>query len=156
MALRTCIFIQIKTDLLSCLHHLFGYVIFCILKAPEWFQFAGRYLFIAICHLTWLSSRKYGTVWYHPASSKLWNLTTLSFVNFQGKLTGTSRDLFACEASLFGLLCAWREVQILRQHSRLSRAGSASLEGSRFPRAGSASLEAPSRARPLPHAGTGI
>jgi hypothetical protein len=39
----------------------------------------------------------------------------LSFVNFQGKLTGTSRDLFACEASLFGLLCAWREVQILRQ-----------------------------------------
>jgi hypothetical protein len=46
-----------------------------------------------------------------------WNLTTLSFVNFQGKLTGTSRDLFACEASLFGLLCAWREVQILRQHT---------------------------------------
>jgi hypothetical protein len=39
----------------------------------------------------------------------------LSFVNFQGKLTGTSRDLFACEASFFGLLCAWREVQILRQ-----------------------------------------
>jgi hypothetical protein len=39
----------------------------------------------------------------------------LSFVNFQGKLTGTSCDLFACEASLFGLLCAWREVQILRQ-----------------------------------------
>jgi hypothetical protein len=30
-------------------------------------------------------------------------------------LTGTSHDLFACEASLFGLLCAWREVQILRQ-----------------------------------------
>jgi hypothetical protein len=60
-------------------------------------------------------SRKYGTVWYHPASSKLWNLTALSFVKFQGKLTGTSRDLFACEASLFGLLCAWREVQILRQ-----------------------------------------
>jgi hypothetical protein len=38
----------------------------------------------------------------------------LSFVNFQGKLTGTSRDLFACEASLFGLLCAWREVHILK------------------------------------------
>jgi hypothetical protein len=86
-------------------------------KAPEWFQFAGRRLFIAICHLTWISSRKYGTVWYHPASSKLWNLITLSFVNFQGKLTGTSCDLFACEASLFGLLCAWREVQILRQHT---------------------------------------
>jgi hypothetical protein len=69
-----------------------------------------------MCHLIWLPSRKYGTVWYHPASSKLWNLTTLSFVNFQGKLTGTSCDFFACEASFFGLLCAWREVQILRQH----------------------------------------
>jgi hypothetical protein len=56
--------------------------------------------------LTWLYSRKYGTVCYHPASSKVWNLTTLSFVNFQGKLIGTSWNLFACEASLFGLLCA--------------------------------------------------
>jgi hypothetical protein len=65
---------------------------FFLLKAPEWFQFIGRWLSIAICHLTWLCSRKYGTVWYHPASSKLWYLTTLSFVNFQGKLTGTSRD----------------------------------------------------------------
>jgi hypothetical protein len=44
-------------------------------------------------------SRKYGTVWYHPASSKLWYLTVLSFVNFQEKLTGTSFALCACEAS---------------------------------------------------------
>jgi hypothetical protein len=28
-------------------------------------------------------SRKYGTVWYHWASSKLWHLTTLPFVNFR-------------------------------------------------------------------------
>jgi hypothetical protein len=28
-------------------------------------------------------SHKYGTVWYHPASSKLWYLTVLSFVNFR-------------------------------------------------------------------------
>jgi hypothetical protein len=28
-------------------------------------------------------SRKYGTVWYHPASSKLWHLTMLPFVNFR-------------------------------------------------------------------------
>jgi hypothetical protein len=62
--------------------------------------------FIAIYHLTWLFSRKYGTVWYHLASSKLWYLTTLSFVNFQGKLTGTLRNPLACEASLLGLLCA--------------------------------------------------
>jgi hypothetical protein len=30
-------------------------------------------------------------------------------------LTGTSCDLFVCEASFFGMLCAWREVRILRQ-----------------------------------------
>jgi hypothetical protein len=45
-----------------------------------------------MCHPVWLFSRKYGTVWYHPACSKHWYLTTLSFVNFQEKLTGTSRD----------------------------------------------------------------
>jgi hypothetical protein len=28
-------------------------------------------------------SRKYGTVWYHLANSKLWHLTVLSFVNFR-------------------------------------------------------------------------
>jgi hypothetical protein len=48
-----------------------------------------------MCHLVWLFSRKYGTVWYHRASSKLWCLTSLSFVNFQEKLTGTSSLLFA-------------------------------------------------------------
>jgi hypothetical protein len=41
----------------------------------------------------------------------------LSFVNFQGKLNGTLWYLLACEASLFDLLCAWRRVQILRQHT---------------------------------------
>jgi hypothetical protein len=45
-----------------------------------------------MCHPVWLCSRKYGTVWCHPASSKLWYLTALSFVNFQEKLTGTSCD----------------------------------------------------------------
>jgi hypothetical protein len=48
-------------------------------------------------------SRKYGTVWYHPASSKFWYLTALSFVNFQEKLTGTSFALCACEASFVRL-----------------------------------------------------
>jgi hypothetical protein len=86
-------------------------------EAPEWFLVCWQ---IASCsymssHMTF--SRKYGTVWYHPASSKLWNLTTLSFVNFQEKLTGTSWNLFACEASSFGLLCAWRRVLILCQRT---------------------------------------
>jgi hypothetical protein len=47
---------------------------------------------IAMCRPIWLLSRKYGTVWHHPASSKFWYLTALSFVNFQEKWTGTSRD----------------------------------------------------------------
>jgi hypothetical protein len=47
----------------------------------------------------------------------------LSFVNFQGKLTGTSWNLLACEASLFGLLCAWRKVQILRQQPSATTVG---------------------------------
>jgi hypothetical protein len=85
-------------------------------KAPEWFLVCWQIALYSYMYLTWLSSRKYGTVWYHPASSKLWNLTTFSFVNFQGKLTGTSCDLLVCEASFFSLLCAWCEVQILRQH----------------------------------------
>jgi hypothetical protein len=56
-----------------------------------------------MCHPTWLLSRKFGTVWYHPASSKLWYLTALSFVNFHEKLTGTSFALCACEASFVRL-----------------------------------------------------
>jgi hypothetical protein len=56
-----------------------------------------------MCHPIWLLSRKYGTVWYHPASFKFWYLTALSFVNFQEKLTGTSFTLCACEASFVRL-----------------------------------------------------
>jgi hypothetical protein len=37
MTLRTYIFIQLKTDLSSCLRYLFGYVTFLHFKAPEWF-----------------------------------------------------------------------------------------------------------------------
>jgi hypothetical protein len=65
-----------------------------------------------MCHLIWLLSRKYGTVWYHPASSKLWYLTALSFVNFQEKLTGTSFALCACEAS-FVRLAVWLALSAL-------------------------------------------
>jgi hypothetical protein len=56
-----------------------------------------------MCHLVWLLGRKYGTVWYHPASSKLWYLTSVSFVNFQEKLTGTSSLLFARAKPAFRL-----------------------------------------------------
>jgi hypothetical protein len=87
-------------------------------EAPEWFLVCWQIASYSYMSSHMAFSRKYGTIWYHPASSKLWNLTTLSFVNFQEKLTGTSWNLFACEASLFGLLCAWRRVLILCQQTR--------------------------------------
>jgi hypothetical protein len=65
-----------------------------------------------MCHPSWLFSRKYGTVWYHPASSKLWYLTALSFVNFQEKLTGMSFTLCAWEAS-FVRLAVWLALSAL-------------------------------------------
>jgi hypothetical protein len=37
MALRTCDFAKIEIDLSSCLHHPFGYVMFCTLKLPNGF-----------------------------------------------------------------------------------------------------------------------
>jgi hypothetical protein len=39
-----------------------------------------------MCLFTWLSSRKYGTVWYHPASSKLWYLTAFHLLSISGKI----------------------------------------------------------------------
>jgi hypothetical protein len=65
-----------------------------------------------MCYPIWLFSRKYGTVWYHPASSKLWYLTALPFVDFQEKLTGTSFALCACEAS-FVRLAVWLALSAL-------------------------------------------
>jgi hypothetical protein len=55
-------------------------------KAPEWFLICWQIAFHSYMSSYMAFSRKYGTVWYHPASSKLWYLTILSFVNFQGKL----------------------------------------------------------------------
>jgi hypothetical protein len=86
---------------------------FSFYKFPNDFNSLANSFFIAMCHLVWLLSRKYGTVWYHPASSKLWYLTPLSFVNFQEKLTGTSSSLFArakpaCSACcVFGARCTF-------------------------------------------------
>jgi hypothetical protein len=51
-------------------------------------------LFVAICCSNWLYSRKYGTVWYHPASSRFY-LTVFILCQFQGKLTGTLPDFDA-------------------------------------------------------------
>jgi hypothetical protein len=45
-------------------------------------------LFVAICRSNWLYSRKYGTVWYHPASSRFY-LIVFILCQFREKLTGT-------------------------------------------------------------------
>jgi hypothetical protein len=74
-----------KDRLLSCLRHPFSSVTFPFISSRMTFSLLTG-LSIAMCHPVWLYSRKYGTVWYHPASSKLWYLTALSFVNFQEKI----------------------------------------------------------------------
>jgi hypothetical protein len=52
------------------------------------FRLLTNSLFVAICHSKWLHNRKYGTVWYHPASSRFY-LTIFILCQFPGKLTGT-------------------------------------------------------------------
>jgi hypothetical protein len=95
----------------SCLRHSFGSIDFLFYKIPNGFISLANSFSIAMCHLMWPFSRKYGTVWYHPASSNPWYLTALSFVNFQEKLTGTSSTLSArakpaCSACcVFGARC---------------------------------------------------
>jgi hypothetical protein len=103
---------QTKTDCHHA-HVIHSAVFFFSHKFPTVFNSLANSFYIAMCHLVWLLSRKYGTVWYHPTSSKLWYLTSLSFVNFQEKLTGTSSLLFArakpaCSACcVFGVRCTF-------------------------------------------------
>jgi hypothetical protein len=51
-------------------------------------------LFVAICRFNWLYSRKYGTVWYHSASSRFYLIVFILRL-FQGKLIGTLPDFNA-------------------------------------------------------------
>jgi hypothetical protein len=65
-----CNIIYLKTDLSSCLHHPFGNVLtICFYSSQMVLNLLADSLIVAICHLDWLHGRKYGTVWYHPASS---------------------------------------------------------------------------------------
>jgi hypothetical protein len=74
----------LKQRPIFCHAHVIHSSIFCLCsKVTEWsltcWQIASRsYMssYMAFSH-------KYGTVWYHPASSKLWHLTALPFVNFR-------------------------------------------------------------------------
>jgi hypothetical protein len=70
---------------------------------------------MSIYHFNWLSSRKYGTVWYHPASSKFYLIIFIP-LSVSGKLTSTLSGFIArVKPAPCGLLCAWREVPILHQ-----------------------------------------
>jgi hypothetical protein len=81
-----------KDRFLSCLRHTFGYALFtCFIGSRMTFGLLADSLFVAICRSNWLYSCKYGTVWYHPASSRFY-LTFFILCQFQGKLTGTLLD----------------------------------------------------------------
>jgi hypothetical protein len=58
-----------------------------------------------MCHLIWLLSRKYGTVWYHPASSKLWYLTLYLLLIFRKNWLARLSLSVRVKPALFGLLC---------------------------------------------------
>jgi hypothetical protein len=76
----------------SCLRHTFGCALFtCFISSRMMFELLTDSLFVAICRSNWLYSRKYGNVWYHPASSSFY-LTVFILCQFQGKLTGTLPD----------------------------------------------------------------
>jgi hypothetical protein len=94
---------------LSCLHHPFGYILFYVLKFPNDVKTVGRYLVLAICHFNWLlavNTELSGTTRQVPCFIKLFFIP----LSVSGKLTGF-------KPAPFGLLCAWREVPILRQHT---------------------------------------
>jgi hypothetical protein len=52
-------------------------------KVSEWCSICWQIASRSYMPLYMAFSRKYGTVWYHPTSSKLWHLTVLPFVNFR-------------------------------------------------------------------------
>jgi hypothetical protein len=81
-----------KDQFSSCLRHTFGYTLFtCFICSRMMFELLTHSLIVAICHSNWLHSRKYGTVWYHPASSRFY-LIVFILCQFQGKLTGMLLD----------------------------------------------------------------
>jgi hypothetical protein len=59
------------------------YPVYMFYQFPNDVRIADRKLVVAICHSDWLYSRKYGTVWYHPTSSRFYLTFFLSFVSFR-------------------------------------------------------------------------
>jgi hypothetical protein len=57
----------------------------CFISSRMAFNLLTDRLFIAICRSNWLYSRKHGTVWYHPASSRFY-LTIFILFQFPGKI----------------------------------------------------------------------
>jgi hypothetical protein len=94
---------------------------FHVYQLPSDIYIVDRWLVVAIYHFNLLSSCKYVSVWYHPASSMFY-LTIFIPLSVSEKLTGTLSGFIArVKTASFGLLCAWREVLILRQHVHSDR-----------------------------------
>jgi hypothetical protein len=126
-------------------------------------------LFVAICRSNWLYSRKYGTVWYHPASSKFYQ-TVFILCQFQGKLTGTLPN-FDTRATcvkpanpaccVLGVRCwfyvnsrlGWNrfETAAPRRDVVCPRVGRFVVRAAAHPKVRASSKAAPSPGRPVPH-----
>jgi hypothetical protein len=93
----------------------FGYILFSCFKAPEWYLNCWQIACCSYMSFYLAFSRKYGTVWYHPASSKFVSNYFSSFVSFQENWLARFGSGTCVKPASFGLMCAWREVLILRQ-----------------------------------------
>jgi hypothetical protein len=81
------------TRLHTCLRHTFGSALFTrFINSRMMLKLLTDSLFVAICRSNWLYSCKYGTVWYHPTSSRFY-LTVFILCQFQGKLLPRFRIL---------------------------------------------------------------
>jgi hypothetical protein len=93
--LRAVTLSKLRPIFSSCLRHPFGSTLFtCFINSRMMLNLLTDSLFVAICHSNWLYSRKYGTVWYYPTSSRFY-LIDFILCQFQGKLTGTLPDFDA-------------------------------------------------------------
>jgi hypothetical protein len=109
-----------KIDLSSRLRHAFGYILFSRFKVPEWYLICWQ-----IAFRSYMSS--------YMAFPQIWNCLVppgkfqalvfnyfSSFVNFRENWLAHFGICSCVKPALFGLLCAWRRVRILRQQGWLA------------------------------------
>jgi hypothetical protein len=107
-----------KTDLSSCLRHAFGYTLFSSFEVPEWHLICWQ-----IAFRSYMSS-------YMAFKPQIWNclvppgkfqvlVSNYFFIlcQFQENWLARFGTSSCVKLALFGLLCAWRRVRILHQHT---------------------------------------